>query len=82
MYKFHNVDKLEDFLLESVGTDMLIPSCEKDTICFFHNGDKMTINTVTGDMVWEPICPGKMFTSRLSLLFHKWFGKGIIFWES
>ena len=82
MYKFHNVDNLENFLLVNVGIDLVVPPYENNTICFSHNGDNMTINTVTGNMLWEPISPGKIFTSKLSLLLHRWFNKGIIFWES
>lgn len=78
MYKFKNVNNVEDFLLETLGADLIIPSESKDEIVFFHNGDKMTVNTITGNMLWEPLKPGGIFTSKLSLRIHQWFSKEII----
>lgn len=78
MYRFRNIQGLEDFLLETLDEKFIIPSSNSEEIVFFHNGDKMTVNTNTGVIDWEPIKPGDMFTSKLSLRFHQWFGKGII----
>lgn len=78
MYKFRNVQDLETFLLDSLGVDLIIPSAAPDEITFFSNGDKMTVNTSIGKLLWEPIKPGDMFTSKLSVRFHSWWGKGII----
>lgn len=78
MYKFRDTQGLEDFLLDTLGVEFLIPSSNPGEVAYFHNGDKMTVNVETGEIDWEPISPGNMFTSRLSLRFHQWFGKGII----
>lgn len=78
MYKFRETSGIEDFLLNSLGIDLVIPSFSKEEIVFFHNGDKMTVNTETGELVWEPVYPGEMFTSKLSMRIHQWFSKGII----
>lgn len=77
MYKFREANGIEDFLLNSLGVDLIIPSSEPE-IVFFQNGDKMTVNVETGELIWEPIQPGEMFTSKLSLRIHQWFSKGII----
>ena len=78
MYKFRETNGVEDFLLNSLGIDLVISSSSEDEIVFFQNGDKMTVNTETGELVWEPIYPGEMFTSKLSMRIHQWFSKGII----
>jgi len=78
MYKFNNVSGLDTFLLESLGVDLLLPSGSNDQVIFFHDGDKLTVNLTTGELCWEPIEPGKMSTSKLSLRFHQWWGKGLI----
>lgn len=78
MYKFRETNGIEDFLLNSLGVDLIVPSPSKEEIVFFQNGDKMTVNTETGELLWEPIHPGEMFTSKLSLRIHQWFSKGII----
>ncbi len=69
---------VESFVLEKLGTDLLVPkaSPNSDEAVYFQNGDKMTINLKTGMLLWEPMTPGKMFTSRLSMRLHQWFGKG------
>ena len=77
MYTFREANGIEDFLLNSLGVDLIIPSSEPE-IVFFQNGDKMTVNVETGELIWEPIQPGEMFTSKLSLRIHQWFSKGII----
>lgn len=78
-YKFRDtINDLETFLLCNLGPELLIPSSNSDEAIFFQNGDKMTINLITREMVWEPIKPGEMFNSKLSLRLHHWFGKGII----
>lgn len=77
MYKFREIKGIEDFLLNSLGVDLVVPSSEPE-IVFFQNGDKMTVNTETGELIWEPIQPGEVFTSKLSFRFHQWFSKGII----
>lgn len=78
MFKFRNVRNLEDFLMKSCGKELRIPSASENEVILFHNGDKMTVNLETGELEWEPVIPGEMFTSRLSLRLHQWFGKGII----
>lgn len=78
MFKFRNVRNLEDFLMESCGKELRIPSASENEVILFHNGDKMTVNLETGEMEWEPVIPGKAYTSRLSLRLHQWFVKGII----
>lgn len=78
MFKFRNVQNLEDFLMESCGKELRIPSASKNEVVLFQNGDKMTVSLETGELQWEPVIPGEMFTSRLSLRLHQWFGKGII----
>ena len=80
LYKFRNVD-IENFLLNTLGVDLIILSSRTESeneITFFQNGDKMTVNTVTGEMIWEPLNPGDMFTSKLSLRLHQWFSKELI----
>lgn len=77
-YKFRNMENIEDFLLESLGCEMLLPESTDTELKFFHNGDIMTINTKSGTMLWEPISPGSMTTSKLSMRLHQWYGKGII----
>lgn len=79
MYKFKKIDKLEDFLLTNIDADLIIPSHSKDEVVFFQNGDKMTVNLNTGVLVWEPLSPGEMFTSKLSMRLHQWFASGIIY---
>lgn len=76
-YKFRETLEIEDFLIESLGVDLLIPSSE-EVLVFFHNGDRMTVNPRTRDLIWEPIHPGEISTSKLSFRLHQWFGKGII----
>lgn len=78
MFKFRNVQNLEDFLMESCGKELRIPSASKNEVVLFQNGDKMTVSLETGELQWEPVIPGEIFTSRLSLRLHQWFGKGII----
>lgn len=79
MYKFKEVNGLREFLIKHLGEELIIQSQLKNEISFFQNGDKMTINTETGEMNWEPINPGKMFTSKLSLRIHQWFANGTIY---
>ena len=80
MYQFRNIDNIENFLLDTLGVDLIVPSRpeSENEIVFFQNGDKMTVNTATGEMMWEPLKPGDMFTSKLSLRLHQWFSKGLI----
>lgn len=77
MYKFQHVPDVEELLLNSLGVDLILES-PGDNLVYFHNGDKMTVNTATGEMCWEPIEPGSMSTSKLALRFHQWWGKGLI----
>lgn len=77
-YKFRNISNIEEILLDSLGVDLLLPSSAQDCVEYFHNGDKMSINVSTGELIWEPIEPGSMWTSKLALRFHQWVGKGII----
>lgn len=78
MYQFREVNGIREFLIEWFGEDLIIPSISENEISFFQKGDKMTVNTETGVMTWEPLKPGEMFTSKLSLRVHQWFAKGII----
>lgn len=78
MWKFKNTQGLENFLLTTLGTDMQLPSADENKMVFFQNGDKMTIDLFTGDLLWEPIAPGTMFTSKLSLRLHQWYSMGLI----
>ncbi len=79
-YQFRNIPDLETFLLEeALGIDLLIPSGATDELVFFHNGDRMTVNAKTGMMQWEPLNPGELATSKLSMRVHQWFAKGIIY---
>lgn len=81
MYKFIGIYNLEEFLLNQLGVEFLIPNIHPNTpdeLTFFHNGDKMIINLKLKTMIWEPIKQGDMFTSRLSMKFHQWFGNGYI----
>ena len=78
-YKFQDrAGDLETFLLENTKMELAIPSNNSNEIVLFQNGDRMTINLITRVMVWEPIIPGDMFHSHLSLRLHQWFGKGFI----
>jgi len=78
-YKFKNIENLESFLIDkSLGIDLLVPSGEENCLAFFHNGDKMMVNTKTGKLEWDPLNPGEAFSSKLSLRFHEWFSKGFI----
>ncbi len=78
MYKFNNISDVETFLLESLGTDLLLPGKSNNEAVFFHSGDKLTVDLKSGKFTWEPIEPGNMVTSKLSLRFHQWWGKGVI----
>ncbi len=78
MYRFDTVDGLDNMLIGSLGADTLVPGGDPDTRTFFHHGDKLTVNTRTGAADYEPIKPGDMFHSRISLRFHQWFGKGLV----
>ncbi|MCM1214144.1 MAG: hypothetical protein NC548_06440 [Lachnospiraceae bacterium] len=78
LWKFRDIENLEDFLLDTVGIDYLLPGSNHNEVIYFANGDKMTIDLSTGKMNWEPIRPGSFSTSRLALRLHQWFGKGII----
>lgn len=77
-WKFKNTPDVEDFTLNSLGIDLLISAPEDDAICFYSNGDMMTIWPKEDKLIWEPLHPGEMSTSKLSLRLHQWFGKGII----
>lgn len=78
MWQFQNPEKVEKVLLDSLGTDYIIPGGSNDQTVFFHNGDKMTVDMKTGLMEWEPITPGSFTTSKLAMRLHQWFAKGII----
>lgn len=78
LWQFQDIENLEDFLLDTVGVDYLLPGANSNEAIYFANGDKMTINLSTGKMNWEPIRPGSLATSRLALRLHQWFNKGII----
>ena len=60
MWQFQNPEKVEEVLLDSLGTDYIIPGGSNDQTVFFHNGDKMTVDMKTGLMEWEPITPGAL----------------------
>lgn len=79
MFKFCRVENLEDWLLnEQLGSELLIDHSDPNVLVFFSNGDKMTVHISERIMEWEPISPGSLSTSRLSMRLHQWYGKGII----
>ena len=81
MYKFSRIPDIKNFVINSIGTNLLIPSDDNNKLVFFQNGDKMTIDCLGNNLLWEPISQGDMFSSKLSLRLHQWFGKGIIYLE-
>lgn len=80
MFKFRNSNiDIEGFLISQIEDSLMLPSNEnKDIVEYFSNGDKMTVNLKTKEIDWNPINPGSMSTSKLSLRIHQWFGKGLI----
>lgn len=78
MWQFRNPGEVEDVLLNSIGTDYIIPGGSNDQTVFFHNGDKLTVDMKTGVAEWEPITPGSITSSKLAMRVHQWFAKGII----
>lgn len=72
------VPNIEDFALEELGDKFIINKGTPDQVVFFHNGDEMTINLKDGTIIWDPIEPGKITSSRLSHKIHMWLGKGLI----
>lgn len=78
MYQFREVNGIREFLIKRLGEDLIIPSPFENVISFFQNGDQLNVNTETGVMTWEPLKPGEMFTSKLSLRVHQWFANGTI----
>lgn len=79
MWKFNTPD-VETLLMERIDSKFMLPSVpdQPNLVRLFHNGDKMTVDLETGIMEWEPVEPGALGTSRLSMCLHQWFGKGII----
>lgn len=69
---------IEETLLNGIEDKYLLPSRNPELVEYFMNGDKMSINISTREMEWEPLYPGEMHTSKLSLRLHQWFAKGII----
>lgn len=80
MFKFRNMDNVEDFLLEYLGVEYLLTKSihSANTLIYFHNGDKLTVYLDTKELEWEPLRPGVMSSSRLSMRIHQWLSKGII----
>ena len=78
MWKFQQTETLEDLLLSNLGDELIIPGGTDEQVIFFHNGDRLTVDLKTGITEWEPIKPGEFGSSRLSMRFHQWFGKGLI----
>lgn len=74
---FRNKSNIETILINDLGTNLII-SKSNDIIKFFQNGDNLTVNTKTGEVEYDPICPGTIFTSKISLRINQWFAKGII----
>ena len=80
-FKFRNPETVEDTLLTSLDTKLIIPNDHKadpDEVTYFANGDRLTINMRTGEGIYDPVNAGSMCNSRISMKFHQWFGKGII----
>lgn len=80
LFEFANKENIEDFLLENLGTEYLLLTKPKNvyTLDYFHNGDRMSVDTKEGIIEWDPINPGEAATSKLNMKIHHWFYKGII----
>ena len=79
MWKFKDKEGIEDFVLENLGVDFLIPSESPNILKYSENGDEMVIDTENGTLNWDIVHEPTMFSSKLSFRFHQWFGKGIIY---
>lgn len=77
-YKFTRPSQLEDTLLESIDTDLLLPESEDGVLAYFHNGDKMTVSLKDGTIDFDSPHPGEMAGSKLSMRLHQWFAKGLV----
>lgn len=80
MYQFRTLrgQELEDFLLDYIGIDAVIPSDNPDTVKFLHNGDTMEVNLATGEMSIDTIHPGELGGSKIMLRLHNWLWNGTI----
>ena len=78
-YKFTNLreEDLLEHLYDCIPKEMEVPG-EGNTVRFTHNGDDMAIELDTGIVHWEPLKPGDISSSKLSMRLHQWFGKGLI----
>ena len=78
-FKFKSTEGLNDFIVNNLGTDLILPeSTSPEVVEFFSNGDRMAINVKSGDIDWDPLNSGSLTTSKLSLRLHQWFSKGLI----
>lgn len=80
-YRFSPGIDVEDVLLASFDTKLIMPNEPGDgpgTIRYFQSGDRMLVDPKNGMIEWDPIEPGRVTTSLLSMKLHFWFAKGMI----
>ena len=78
LWRFKSVDSLEDILLESLGTELLLPATKPNVATYFHNGDTMTVDMLTGNVAFDTLNAEDLPSSKLGLRLNQWFAKGLI----
>lgn len=79
MYKFtERAGDLEELVLSTFDSSLLLPSADENIVELFQNGDRMTINLKERTMVFDGVRPTDLFSSKLNRKRHQWFAEWVI----
>jgi len=72
------LEDIKSILHDTIGKDLRLPLASSEVAEYFHKGDRLSVNLKTGELCWDTVHPGEMFSSKLSLRLHQWLMKGLI----
>lgn len=80
MFRFFDKSGARELLDASIDRKLLLKRSEDDELAdrvrtYFHNGDRLTVDLDAGTLEWDPVEPGKLASSQLSMRVHQWLGK-------
>lgn len=79
-FEFFDKSSARELLDTSISKNLMLKRSEADESedrvrTYFHNGDRLTVDLENGTLEWEPLDPGKLASSQLSMRIHQWLGK-------
>lgn len=79
-FEFFDKSSARELLDTSISKNLMLKRSEADELddrvrTYFHNGDRLTVDLEAGTLEWEPLDPGKLASSQLSMRIHQWLGK-------